>query len=168
MKIALLSDTHGWLDDRLLTLMQDADEIWHAGDIGSVAVIDDLQNLPGKLRVVHGNIDSQTIRTMTPADEVFTVAGARVLLTHIAGTPPRYNSRVKQLLAKHRPNILVCGHSHILKVMPDKVNNLLFINPGACGNHGFHKMRTFITFHVTSGQPHDMQVIELGKRGKLA
>lgn len=167
MKIALLSDTHGYLDKAILKYLTTADEIWHAGDIGSKEVLEQLQELPGKIKIVHGNIDNQQLRLMAPENQVFETSGAKILLTHIAGTPPRYNKKVKVLIEKHRPNILVCGHSHILKVKHDTHYNLLYINPGACGNHGFHKMRTIILFEITNAKPKNMRVIELGKRGIL-
>jgi len=168
VKIAILSDTHGWLDEQLLAHVQEADEIWHAGDVGNIEVIETLGRLPGKLRVVYGNIDDQPVRQATGEWVNFTAGGLRVLITHIAGRPPRYNARVRQKIAEHQPDLLVCGHSHILKVMPDKANSLLFINPGACGHHGFHKIRTIITLQITAGKPHALQVVELGKRGRIS
>ena len=120
MKIAILSDTHSSLDDRILEYLKNADEIWHAGDIGSIEVIDRLEQLPGKLRAVSGNIDNQQIQLVAPEVQAFTVENNSVLITHIAGNPPKYNTKVRQLLHEHKPDILVCGHSHILKVMNDK------------------------------------------------
>jgi putative phosphoesterase len=166
MKIAILSDTHSWLDDRILEYLKNADEIWHAGDIGSIEVIDRLEQLPGNLRAVSGNIDNQQIQLVAPEVQAFNVENNSVIITHIAGNPPKYNSKVRQLLHDHHPDILVCGHSHILKVMHDKRSDLLFINPGSCSHHGFHKMRTLIQFQIINGKPQKMIVIELGKRGK--
>ena len=166
MKIAIISDTHSWLDDRILNYLKNADEIWHAGDIGSIEVIEKLEQLSGKLRLVHGNIDDQRIQLIAPEHQSFTVENNNVLITHIAGNPPKYNTNVRRLLHDHRPNILVCGHSHILKVMHDKRSDLLFINPGSCSHHGFHKMRTLIQFQIINSKPQKMNVIELGKRGK--
>ena len=164
MKIAVISDTHGAIDERILHYLEKADEIWHAGDIGSMHVIDLLEQLPGKLRAVNGNIDSQQI---APNLHAFEVENTRILITHIAGNPPRYNTRVRRLIKNYQPKILVCGHSHILKIMHDKVNNLLFINPGACSHHGFHKVRTLVQFELNNGKPQNMNVVELGKRGKI-
>jgi uncharacterized protein len=166
VKIAVLSDTHGWIDDRVIEYLKNADEIWHAGDIGSLEIIDELERLPGKLRIVFGNIDNQKIRIIAPDHLAFTVDGVKILITHIAGSPPKYNKEVRQLLHEHRPDVLVCGHSHILKVMHDKRSDLLFINPGSCSHHGFHKMRTLIQFQIIDGKPQKMIAIELGKRGR--
>lgn len=167
MKIAIISDTHGFLDDQIINHLQDADEIWHAGDIGTIEVIDKLEQLTGRLRVVYGNIDSQKIRLIAPEAQGFTIDGCRILITHIAGNMPGYNVAVRHYIDRFRPNILVCGHSHILKVINDKRNNLLFINPGSCGHHGIHKVRTMIKFEVIDGKPSNMNVIEFGKRGKI-
>ena len=167
MKIAVISDTHGVLDEVTIKYLKNADEIWHAGDIGNIGVLDQLELLSGKLRAVHGNIDGQEIRIVAPEAQSFIIDGCRILITHIAGNPPKYNTHVRQLLHEHRPDILVCGHSHILKVMHDKRSDLLFINPGSCSHHGFHKMRTLIQFQIVNGKPQKMIAIELGKRGKV-
>ena len=167
MKIAVLSDTHGWLDDRILEYLKNADEIWHAGDIGSIEVIEALEALPGKLRAVSGNIDDHKVQLIASEVQAFKVENNNVLITHIAGNPPKYNTNVRRLLHEHRPNIIVCGHSHILKVMNDKRSDILFINPGSCSHHGFHKVRTLIQFQIINGKPQKMNVIELGKRGKI-
>jgi putative phosphoesterase len=166
LKIAILSDTHSWLDDRIIEYLKNADEIWHAGDIGNIEVYDRLKQLPGKLRAVHGNIDNQQIKLVAPDALSFSIDNNQVLITHIAGNPPKYNTHVRKLLHEFRPNILICGHSHILKVMHDKRSDILFVNPGACGHHGFHKVRTLIQFQIIEGKPQKMNVIELGKRGK--
>lgn len=167
MKISILSDTHGYIDEQILRHLTDSDEIWHAGDIGDIKVIEALERLTGRLRAVYGNIDGQDIRIRTSENDQFNIQGLSVLITHIAGKPPQYNKRVKAILNASRVNVLVCGHSHILKVENDPSNKLLFINPGACGHHGFHHERTIIQFHIKAGRPTDMKVIELGKRGKL-
>jgi len=165
MKIAVISDTHGLLDKRVIKHLQDADEIWHAGDIGDVSIINRLESFSGKLRAVFGNIDGQEIRIIAPEYQAFSIEGAKVLITHIAGNPPKYNTRVRQLLHAHRPDILVCGHSHILKVMFDKRSDILFINPGSCGNYGIHQVRTLILFEINNSKPTNMKVVELGPRG---
>jgi putative phosphoesterase len=167
MKIAIISDTHGFLDNQVIKHLQDADEIWHAGDIGTIEVIDKLEQLTGRLRLVYGNIDSQKIRLIAPEAQGFTIDGCRILMIHIAGNMPGYNAAVRAYIGRFRPNILVCGHSHILKVMNDKRNNLLFINPGSCGHHGIHKVRTMIKFEIIDGKPANMNVIEFGKRGMI-
>lgn len=163
----MLSDTHGYIDTQIIDHLKDSDEIWHAGDIGTTSIIDALEQLAGRLRLVFGNIDGKDIRLRSIENELFEVDGVKVLITHIAGKPPGYNKRVKELLLTTRPQILVCGHSHLLKVENDKKHKLLFINPGACGHHGFHNVRTIIQFEIIQGKPTNMVVIELGKRGKL-
>lgn len=166
MKISILSDSHGFLDDQLLRLLSDSDAIWHAGDIGNIEVYDTLSKLPGRLRAVNGNIDSAEIKHVAPDFDAFNIDGCTIGIIHIAGNPSRYNPKVRALIARFRPKILVAGHSHILKVQHDKKNDLLFVNPGACGHHGFHKVRTIIQFELVDGKPTNMNVIELGKRGK--
>ena len=155
------------MDEQIIKHIEDSDEIWHAGDIGNTSVIDKLEQLTGRLRAVYGNIDGKDIRLRTVENEIFKLDGVTILITHIAGKPPGYNKRVKKLIGEQQPNILVCGHSHLLKVENDKKNKLLFINPGACGHHGFHSVRTIIQFEITLGKPTNMVVVELGRRGKL-
>ena len=165
MKIGLLSDTHSYLDKTIFEHFKGVDEVWHAGDIGELSLLRELEAFK-PTRAVFGNIDNPTIQQATEEDLIYEVEGCKILMTHIAAKPPRYNKRVKQLITDHQPNILVCGHSHILKVEFDKANNLLFINPGACGRHGFHRMRTILRFEINNGRPEKMEVIELGLRGK--
>lgn len=165
-RIGLLSDTHSYLEEAVFHYFKDCDEIWHAGDVGETKVLDQLEDFK-PLRVVYGNIDDHEVQIRSKEDLVFDVEGKTILMTHIAGRPPRYNERVKKLLSEHRPDILVCGHSHILKIMPDRENNLLFINPGAAGKHGFHKVKTLVRFDIDQERIGNMEVIELGKRGKL-
>ncbi len=166
MRIGVLSDTHGWLDKRILHFFKDCDEIWHAGDVGSVEVINTLSTFKPTIGV-YGNIDNQHVRRLFPEFQHIQRAGLYILITHIAGTPPKYNSVIYNKLKEFSPNLLVCGHSHILKVMPDKQNQLTYLNPGAAGRHGFHKIRTIIRFEINAGQLQNMEVIELGKRGKI-
>ena len=165
MKISLISDTHGYLDQQILNHLKLSDEIWHAGDIGSLEVIEQLERLPGQLRIVYGNIDDKLIQNITNEYLLFDCEGLKVLIIHIADKPPRYNKAVRNLLKEHKPDILVAGHSHILRVINDKANKLLFINPGSCGQQGFHNMRTLIRFEINNGKPHNLEVVELGKRG---
>ncbi len=165
-RIGLLSDTHGFLDEAVFDYFAACDEIWHAGDIGTGEVTERLAAFR-PLRAVHGNIDDAALRQRFPEDLRFTLDGVDVLMTHIGGYPGRYNARVRKLLAVHPPDLFICGHSHILKVMPDKKHHLLHINPGACGHQGFHQMRTLVRFTLNDGKVGDLQVIELGKRGAL-
>ncbi|MFK8057185.1 MAG: metallophosphoesterase [Saprospiraceae bacterium] len=167
-KILLLSDTHSYLDSAIMKHVAEADEVWHAGDIGNFAVYDTLDAAAKTLRIVHGNIDEYSMHTVAPENLDFTVEGLRVFMTHIGGYPGRYNGRVKDIL-RGEPGIdlFICGHSHILKVMPDKMHNLLHMNPGACGIYGFHLMRTMIRFQIEEGRILKPEVIELGKRGAI-
>jgi hypothetical protein len=165
-RIGLLSDTHGFLDPALLKHFEACDEVWHAGDIGNVAVANALEAFK-PFRAVYGNIDGQPIRIRYPENQIFEVEGLKVLMTHIGGYPGRYTARVKGLLQKHRPGLYICGHSHILKVMPDPKLGLLHINPGACGKEGFHQIRTAVRFVIDNGVVGQLEVIELGKRGAL-
>ncbi len=166
IRIGLLSDTHGYLDEKIFEYFDECDELWHAGDIGRIEVFDTLDAFR-PTRAVYGNIDSGLVRQQLPLDLRFEVEGMRVWMTHIGGYPDRYNKRVREALALDAPDIFICGHSHILKVMGDKKHDLLYINPGACGNHGFHKMKTIIRFSIDSGEIKDMEVIELGLRGAI-
>lgn len=163
IKIGLLSDTHGYIDPGVYKHFINCDEIWHAGDIGNINVIDELTQFK-PLRAVHGNIDGHVVRTAAPENLFFEIEGVKVFITHIGGSPGRYQARVKSLMQQHKPNLFICGHSHILKVMYDRQMELLHINPGAAGNHGFHHVKTLIRFELNEGKPENMEVIELGKR----
>jgi len=158
-KIGVISDTHSYLDPKVFEHFADCDEIWHGGDIGKKKVSDDLENFK-PLRGCYGNIDGQEIRAIHPLNNRFEVDGMKVLITHICGKPGRYTARVKELIKEEPPDILICGHSHILRVMWDKDFNHLHINPGAMGRVGYHKVRTMITFHIEAGKPKDLKVIE--------
>lgn len=167
MKIGLLSDTHSFLDPNILDFFSGCDEVWHAGDIGDPLIITKLEEFR-PLRAVYGNIDAPEIRHRFPEDLQFDCEGMNVWITHIAGTPPRYNPRIKKKLKGYTPDLLICGHSHILKVMRDpEHNNLIFMNPGAAGNHGFHSMKTILRFEIKNGVLANLEVIELGKRGAI-
>lgn len=166
MKIGLLSDTHGYLDDRIKHHLSTCDEIWHAGDIGRITLLDELSEI-ADLRAVHGNIDNHEIRKLASENQFFKVGNLKVFMTHIGGYPGRYNPRVLALIKERKPDVFICGHSHILKVMQDKNHKLLHINPGAAGIHGFHKMRTLIRFQIIDSKICDMEVVELGLRGEL-
>ncbi len=167
MKIGLLSDTHSDLDPKVFIHFEKVDEIWHAGDIGDISVVKSLENFK-PLKAVFGNIDDKTIQQTFPEDLFFNCEGLNVLMTHIGGVPPRYNPRVKKLLASRvpLPDVFICGHSHIMSVRRDEShNNMLFINPGAAGNHGFHKIKTLVRFEIENTRIFNMEVIEIGKRG---
>ena len=166
-KILLLSDTHGHLDQKILKYIDGADEVWHAGDIGTTAVADGISKTK-PLRGVYGNIDGHELRSQFPENQIFSCQGVKVLMTHIGGYPGRYNPRVKKLIQEEKPQLYVCGHSHILKVIPDRKNNLLHMNPGACGIQGFHKVRTLLRFELNQGKIENLEAIELGQRGALS
>ena len=166
MRIGLLSDTHSHLEPGLLDHFTRCDELWHAGDVGDPAVLDALEAFR-PVRAVYGNIDDQNLRQRLPLNLDFEVGGLRVFMTHIGGYPGRYTARVRKLLTELRPDIYVCGHSHILKVMPDPKLNLLHLNPGACGQHGFHRVKTALRFRIDGGKVSEMEVIELGRRGNI-
>ena len=163
IKVGLLSDTHSFLDPSLLQVLEDCDEIWHAGDVGAIKLIDQLRKLNKPLKLVYGNIDGHDIRIDVPEDLVWMVEGMKIVMTHIGGYPGHYTARVKKLLLDERPDIFVCGHSHILKVIYDKQLNLLHINPGAAGKEGFQKVRTMIRFVIDQGKVKDLAIIEIGK-----
>ncbi|TCI94404.1 metallophosphoesterase family protein [Tenacibaculum sp. M341] len=162
-KILLLSDTHSYIDDQILKFVKQADEVWHAGDIGDLKVTDTIKKLK-PLRAVYGNIDDTEARIEFLLDEYFEVEGVTVWMTHIGGYPNKYKPRVYNELKKHKPKLFICGHSHILKIQFDKSLNLLHINPGAAGKHGFHKVRTMVRFEIDKGNVGNMEVIELAKR----
>lgn len=165
-KIGLLSDTHGYLDDSMLGHFETCDEIWHAGDIGQMDVASRIQAFK-PLRAVFGNIDDLQIRQAFPENLRFDCEGLDVFITHIGGYPGKYNPRVRQIIQANAPGLFICGHSHILKVMPDPKYHLLHINPGACGHEGFHLMRTMVRFAIESGKVKDLEIIELGRRGRI-
>lgn len=167
MKVGLLSDTHGFLDQSIFEHFKHCDEVWHAGDIGDEDLLHELEAFK-PVRAVFGNIDNRTLQNNLPEDLWFTVEGLTIWMTHIGGAPPNYNPRVKKVLAERIPDIFICGHSHILRVKRDpKFNNMLYLNPGASGNHGFHHIKTLIRFELKEKEVRNMEVIELGKRGAL-
>ncbi|MDP5044523.1 MAG: metallophosphatase family protein [Leeuwenhoekiella sp.] len=162
-KILLLSDTHSYIDDRILAYAEKADEIWHAGDIGSLEVTDALKKIK-PLRAVFGNIDDHEIRKEFPLNNRFICEGVDVLITHIGGYPGRYSPAIRDELRTNPPKLFICGHSHILKVMPDRKLNLLHMNPGAIGIHGFHKVRTMLRFTIDNGNIENLEVIEIERK----
>lgn len=163
-KILLLSDTHSHSDEHILKFVEEADEVWHAGDWGNASLSDTIEKST-PIRGVYGNVDGQDIRVRYPKARLFIIEGVKVMMTHIAGYPGRYNKEVLPLIKKHKPDVFICGHSHILRVERMKSTKMLHINPGAAGNHGFHKVRTMIRFKIENGRVFDLEVIELGKRG---
>ena len=162
-KVLLLSDTHGYIDERILAYAEKADEIWHAGDIGDFSVTDALAKIK-PVKGVHGNIDNHIIQKEFPENNRFFCEDVDVWITHIGGYPNRYNVRVKEEIKANPPKLFICGHSHILKVMFDKKLDLLHMNPGACGKHGFHQVRTMLRFVIGKDKITDLEVIELGKK----
>ena len=159
-KIILLSDTHSALDERFLPHLEDANEIWHAGDIGDIKVLENLEKTT-KVRAVYGNIDNHIIRSATKEFINFKCEEVNVLITHIGGYPGKYSKGIKEKIQKLRPKLFICGHSHILKVIFDKKFNLLHMNPGAAGNYGIHKVKTILKFKIDKENITDLKVIEL-------
>jgi uncharacterized protein len=164
-KIGLISDTHSYLDPNLERIFEPCDEIWHVGDIGHISVADTLASWK-PFRAVFGNIDDANMRREYPEHDLFTCHGKKIWMTHIGSYPPNYTPRIRKLLDINKPDLFICGHSHILKVMFDKERQVLHINPGAAGNEGFHHIRTVITFCINESGFHDLNVVELGKRGR--
>ena len=162
-KILLLSDTQSYIDRQMLKFIKQSDEVWHAGDIGSIEVLDTIKKIK-PVRAVFGNIDNQLIRAELPLDQKFTIDEISVWITHIGGYPNKYDLRIKESITKNPPQLFISGHSHILKVMHDKKLNLLHMNPGAAGKHGFHQVRTMLRFEIDSGKISNLEVIELAKR----
>jgi len=159
-KILILSDTHSYIDNSIIKYAKQADEIWHAGDIGKIGVLEDLEKVK-KIIAVYGNIDDHVLRADLNETESFYCEKVKVCMIHIAGKPPHYNQKTKELIKTEKPKILVYGHSHILKVKYDKKNDLLCINPGAIGKHGFHKKRTMIQFEINREKIENMNIIEM-------
>ena len=166
MKIGLISDTHSYLDPKVMEYFAEVDEIWHAGDVGDFGLIEELEKFK-PLYGVYGNIDGHKVREVFPEDQYLLREGVKIWMTHIGGKPPRYNSRTRPMMASKQPDVFICGHSHICAVMHDPKNkHILYINPGAAGRHGFHKIRTIMRFDLEEGKIKNMQVIELGARAK--
>jgi len=162
-KILLLSDTHSHIDQVILKYVEQADEVWHAGDIGDLKVTDTIRKLK-PLRAVYGNIDDAKARMEFPLDNRFRCEDVEVYITHIGGYPKKYNARVLAELKNKTPKLFICGHSHILKVTYDKELNLLHLNPGAAGIYGMHHVRTMLRFEIDKDQIKNLEIIELGNR----
>lgn len=162
-KILLLSDTHSHIDDTILKYVRQADEVWHAGDIGDLNVTDTLKSLK-PLRAVYGNIDDDKARMEFPLNNRFLCEDVDVWITHIGGYPGKYNQNIRTEIQNNPPKLFICGHSHILKVQFDKTLNLLHINPGACGIYGFHQVRTMLRFEIDGDKIQNLEIIEIGKK----
>jgi hypothetical protein len=161
-KILLLSDSHSYIDDRIIAYAQQADEVWHVGDFGT-GVAEELHKI-NTLRGVYGNIDDTNIRKEFPEILFFQCEEVRVLMVHIGGYPGKYTALAKNNIQTHQPQLFISGHSHILKAMYDKVNKLLHLNPGACGKIGWHQSRTMLRFVIDGKEIKDLEIIELGKK----
>ena len=159
LKILLLSDTHSDIDKTVLERASGVDQVWHAGDIGDLAVTDALKQKT-TIKAVYGNIDEALIRAEFPKELIFDCEGVTVYMTHIAGYPGRYNTLTKKAIQTYRPDLVICGHSHIFKVMRDPKYGHLHMNPGAIGRHGFHKVRTMLRFTIDRGEIKDLEVLE--------
>ncbi|MFP4365864.1 MAG: metallophosphoesterase family protein [Bacteroidales bacterium] len=162
-KIGCLSDTHGFFDERLAEFFESCDEIWHAGDIGSIEVSERLAEIK-PLKAVYGNIDGQELRNRFPVHQRFNCEGIDVWITHIGGYPGKYDVQIRKLIYQSPPGLFICGHSHILKVINDKKLGLLHINPGAAGRAGMHKLQTAVRFVIDKGKISGLEIIELQKK----
>jgi putative phosphoesterase len=158
-KILLLSDTHSYIDEAILKHVSNADEVWHAGDIGDLNVTDTIKKLK-PLRAVYGNIDDAEARLEFPLHQRFLCEQVDVWITHIGGYPGRYSPAIREEIYANPPKLFITGHSHILKVMPDKKRSLLHMNPGAIGTHGFHNVRTMLRFEIDGSTIQNLEVIE--------
>ncbi len=162
--VGIVSDTHGWWDGEIEAFFASCEEVWHAGDIGGLEVADRICAFR-PLRAVYGNIDDARLRAEYPEELLFDFAGLRVYMRHIGGYPGRYAQGVRARLQALRPDVFVDGHSHILKVMPDRGLELLHINPGAYGKSGFHQLRTAIRLGFAAGRPKELEVLRLPRGG---
>ena len=161
-RIVLLSDTHHTLEERIFPHLEKSDEIWHAGDIGSLYVTDTLRKF-APIKAVYGNIDNSHIRNEFKKIECFTCEGIKTIMTHIGGYPGKYKNGMKEILKEKEPDLFISGHSHILKVMHDKSLNILHMNPGSIGNYGIHKVKTILTFNIEGKDIKDLRIVEYPK-----
>jgi len=159
-RIGLISDTHGYLDDRIFKYFDECDEIWHAGDIGSIEIADKLSNFK-VFRAVHGNIDDYIIRKTYPEVLYFNCEDIKVLIKHIGGYPGKYDKSIINIIRHKVPDLLIVGHSHLLKIQYDNKYNFLYINPGAAGNYGMQAVKTIVRFSIVNKEYKDLEVIEL-------
>jgi uncharacterized protein len=162
-KILLLSDTHSYIDDAIIKYVHQADEVWHAGDIGNLFVTDTIKKIK-PLRAVYGNIDDDKARMEFPLNNRFFSENVDVWMTHIGGYPGKYNQIIRAEIHKNPPKLFICGHSHILKVQFDQKLNVLHMNPGSAGVHGFHQIRTMLRFEIEEDKIKNLEIIELGKK----
>ena len=165
MRIGLLSDTHGVWDEAVWTYFTPCDEVWHAGDFGSIDVLRAITSRK-PVRGVYGNIDDAALRAELPLDLEWECEGVRVYMTHIGGHPGRYEPRARAEILRRKPALFLCGHSHVLRVMRDQKLGLLYMNPGAAGHQGWHTVRTLLRFTVREGQVSEVEAVELGPRGR--
>ncbi len=166
IKIGLISDTHNYLDPQVLDYFSDRDEIWHAGDFGTVEIAEEL-NTVAPLVGVYGNIDGKDVRDRYPLHQRFEREGLDIWMTHIGGIPGRYCIPIREEIQKNTPQLFVCGHSHILKIARDQeLNKMLYMNPGAAGRHGFQEERTVVRFEIDKGRVQNVEVINLGPRSE--
>jgi len=163
IRITLLSDTHGYLDERFIKYLSACDEIWHAGDLGTSDVADQLASLK-PLRAVYGNIDGQPLRLQFPVDQRFLLEDVTVWIRHIGGYPGHYEKSVREILLSDPPKLFITGHSHMLRIQYDKQFQLLHVNPGAAGKYGFHTVQTLVKFIIDKGRIRDMEVVELTRK----
>lgn len=166
-KVLVISDTHSYIDDRIIKYALEADYVIHAGDIGSFNVIRKLKSV-SKVLFVYGNIDGNEIRSESNKFEFFKLDELKILLTHISGKTPKYNKETLIKIKEFTPDLLIAGHSHILKIQYDKINKLIFLNPGAAGRHGFHLKRTMLRFEIKLNKIENLEIIELGSRSDLS
>ena len=167
IRIGLLSDTHSYLDDRILSYCGDCDEIWHAGDIGNEETAYELLQIR-PLRAVHGNIDGMALRKLYPQHLRFACEEVDILMVHIGGYPGHYSPEIRKEFNFNPPKLFISGHSHILKVIYDPKCQMLHINPGAAGIHGFHQVRTLVRFTIDNTIIKDLEIIELGRKGIIS
>ncbi|MFT6716342.1 MAG: putative phosphoesterase [Saprospiraceae bacterium] len=160
-KILLLSDTHGFLDARIIKHIKEADEVWHAGDVGDIKVCDDILKRCANTKIVFGNIDNNVLRAEYKQNLFFDCEGVTVWITHIGGYPPKYRGDIKRIISENNIDLFVCGHSHILKVIYDKGTSCLHMNPGAIGKYGIHQVQTALKFQIEKGIIKDLNIIEL-------
>lgn len=166
-KVLVISDTHSYIDDRIIKYASEADYVIHAGDVGSFDVIQKLKSV-SKLLFVYGNIDGNEIRSESNKFEFFKLNDLKILLTHISGKTPKYNKETLIKIKEHDPDLLIAGHSHVLKIQYDNINKLIFLNPGAAGRHGFHLKRTMLRFEIKLNKIENLEIIELGSRSDLS
>ena len=166
-KVLVISDTHSYIDERIIKYASEADYVIHAGDVGSFDVIRKLKSV-SKVIFVYGNIDGNEIRSESNKFEFFELNNLKILLTHISGKTPKYNKETLIKIKEHNPDLLIAGHSHILKIQYDKINKLIFLNPGAAGRHGFHLKRTMLRFEIKLNKIENLEIIELGSRSDLS